>query len=230
MRVTFVVAGLLLLVFSTGHAVVRVGTVRVPLDGGAMPPSLEWPVVFGEPSVAESINGAVSYEELTGESMDETVLWYAEHGSGVVGSYFDVTFASSGLLSLVVTLETLGAYPSRFSTRYTFSTDTGERVLMSEALLPGAAGELTALLDGELQDAVEEAEREAGESLGLTGHDFTEDVLEDFHLTEGGVVFHYDFGFPHAAQALEPREDFPVSWERMQSFLDPEGSLGPVRM
>ena len=57
---------------------------------------------------------------------------------------------------------------------------------------------------------------------------FTIEDLNGFSVSAKGVTFHYDWGFAHVAQALEPDSEFTYSWERIKSFLNPGGLLASL--
>jgi hypothetical protein len=192
-------------------AALEVAPVEIPLgDGGA--PVLMWPLVIGDApeEVLDKINGALDYPAVTGETREETRSFFEESGGGIVGAGYTVNRLDAEILDLTIRLEHLGAYPSTLFRYFTFDAATGERLTMADLAGEENLDRLAEILDGLLQRNIREARAEAGEPVlwdDLYRHSFTREDLDLFSVIPGGILFHYDFGFPHAALALEPEGD-----------------------
>jgi len=53
---------------------------------------------------------------------------------------------------------------------------------------------------------------------------FTTDDLDWFSISQKGVTFNYDYGFPHVIQALQPDGKFFFSWKQLKPYIK-AGSL-----
>ena len=51
------------------------------------------------------------------------------------------------------------------------------------------------------------------------------DSLNEFLVVEDGVKFYYDFAFPHVIQALEPDNEYHLTWSEIKPFVKPGGLL-----
>jgi hypothetical protein len=192
---------------------VGVLTTGVVLEGGGGTALLELPLVPGEsddPAVS-AMNGALSWESLTGEPLDETMAAYEACQRGYIGAGFTVGYDRGGILSITIRIQYYGAYPSE-SVRYLcFDTSTGDRLSIRDLIDSDRVDSLVSLLDSMLQENIAAEIESKGEDLlgtdiyeGLT---FTEDDLDFFSIEGDGIRFHYEFGFPHAIKAAEPDGD-----------------------
>jgi hypothetical protein len=208
---------------------------RLVLEGGGQTLEMEWPVVAGgtDDGAIAAMNEAMSWENVTGEPFEQTMITYSEIQRGYTGAAFDVNFNRGGILDITIIVDYVGAYPSTFLYWFNFDARTGDPLLPSDLFLESEVDGLVALLDSELQDNVQAAievycssPEEASDMYG--DPHFTADYLGRFSIMQDGIEFHYDFEFPHAYLAAEPEEDLMVSWEDLAPFLDPEGPLsGP---
>jgi hypothetical protein len=55
--------------------------------------------------------------------------------------------------------------------------------------------------------------------------DFTVANLDRFSVSDKGITFWYDYGFPHIIQALQPEGRFFFSWTELKAFIKPDGLL-----
>ena len=216
-----------------GTGPVEVLTARMFLEGGGETAELEWPVLAGgtgdEAGIA--INEALSYESVAGEPFEQTMQTYTEIQRGIVGSGFELNFNDLGILDLTIHVEFLGAYPSTSEYYFTFDTGTGRRLAMADLMSDERLPELAALVNERLQENIRTAESvycpgPNGVDPEMYDAQFTEADLESFSVEEGGIEFHYDFGFPHIILAAEPEEDVFLSFDELAPCIDPDGPLG----
>jgi hypothetical protein len=204
-----------------GTGPVEVLTARMFLEGGGETAELEWPVLAGGTGdeAVIAINEALSYESVAGEPFEQTMQTYTEIQRGIVGSGFEMNFNDLGILDLTIQVEFLGAYPSTSEYYFTFDTGTGRRLAMADLMSDERLPELAALVNERLQENIRTAE-----SVYCPGPNGVD--LESFSVEEGGIEFHYDFGFPHIILAAEPEEDVFLSFDELAPCIDPEGPLG----
>ena len=173
--------------------------------------SIIWPVVEGEfPGVAR-INEILDYRNVTGETIEETGENYSLYGAGIVGSSFLVQWMDTEYLDLTITVETVGAYPSSMVFHYLFDLDSGEEVVPEDIFLQERIPDLVKLCDRELQSRIDNGTEEE--------YIFTEGDLKQIGIRRGGIVFHYDFHFPHVIAASEPDGELFFYWDEMNEFL-----------
>ena len=56
--------------------------------------------------------------------------------------------------------------------------------------------------------------------------DYEAENLNEFSVSDKGVTFIYDYGFPHVAQALQPNGRYFFSWRELKGFIKPAGLFG----
>ncbi|MBN1433937.1 hypothetical protein JW921_04200, partial [Candidatus Fermentibacterales bacterium] len=152
---------------------------------------------------------------------------FRETGRGIVGAMFRVNYKHGDLLDITISIDFCGAYPSTFEHYFTFDTRTGDLLHARDLFLEDQLDGLVDVLDDYLQRNISLValyyRDELGEDLDQR---FTEEDLEGFTVTIDGVLFRHEFGFPHAAEALEPDGEIFLGFEELEGFIDPEGPLG----
>jgi len=219
-----------------GPGPVEVIPMRMVLYGGDETVEMQWPVVAGGAADAALIamNQVMSWRNVTGEPFEQTMATWAETRRGFCGADFVVNYNRDGILDITITVDFVGAYPSTFEHWFNFDVRTGDGLLPAEIFLPESSAVLVGVLDSLLHDRVLTAVEEnctGPEGLSPGVYDdphFTEADLADFSVMEGGMEFHYDFGFPHALLAAEPDGDVFLDWDSLRPFMNPEGPLGAV--
>lgn len=176
--------------------------------------SIKWPVVEGNFAGVERINEILDYQTFTGETLEETRENYQLHGSGIIGSNFRVNWMNTKYLDLTITVETLGAYPSRMVFNKLFNLTSGELVTPEKLFLENEMDNLVTLCNNELQSRIP--------SEITDEYLFTRENLEQLGMRRSGILFHYDFQFAHAVEALEPDGELFFYWSDINEFLRPE--------
>jgi hypothetical protein len=196
---------------------------------------IKWPEVVDDASdVDDKINAQISFDTITGESLEETKRLWAdgeEFHQGVDSAEFEVNANIRNVLSMSIHYETLYAYPDMQNAYVNFNSNTGDAIgikdLLTEASLPVIAGKLDVVLQARIKQLKTElaAEIASGEveatqwdELHVTAAD-----LESFSTTPDGITFHYDPGFPHVIQALEPDGEFKVAFEDLDPAISSSG-------
>ncbi len=180
-------------------------------DGDA---KISWPVVNGTFAGVARIGEILSYRNVTGETLEETRANYKLHGAGIVGASFLVNWMDTEYLDLTITVETLGAYPSSMIFNYCFNLESGEEVVAEDIFMEDRIPDLVQMCNAELQNRIG---REIQEEFT-----FTVENLDQLGIKRGGIVFHYDFNFPHAIAASEPDGEIFFYWDHMNEYLLPE--------
>jgi len=179
------------------------------------------------PAVSRKIEGAISYQRVMGLNLNEEindVQWLEE-------ASYDVKYNANGALAIDLTIEGTAAYPDGSSKSVVIDTKTGARVTpaMSFSDLAGLVVMVQQEQAKEIAKAIEDIKKdpEVGDTDPVTlfeSSGFAAENLDWFSLDENGVVFKYDYGFPHAIQAWQPAGEFFFTWEQLKPFIKP-GSL-----
>jgi hypothetical protein len=196
---------------------------------------IKWPEVVDDASdVDDTINAQITFDLITGESLEETKRLWADgedFHTGVDSADFEVNANIRNVLSMSIHYETLYAYPDMQDAYVNFNSNTGAAIgitdILTEASLPVIASKLDVVLQARIAQLKTElaAEIESGEVEATQWDDLhvTAADLESFSTTPDGITFHYDAGFPHAIVALEPDGEFKVPFEALDPAISSTG-------
>ena len=141
---------------------------------------------------------------------------------------YHVNYNKNSVLDIQLIMEGSGAYPDQSVKNFVIDLRNGRRVQIGDVFAD--IGKLLVKIDkaqkNEIIKAMAEAKREGRNINGLIKRgDYTKNKLEEFSISDTGVTFLYDYGFPHAVQALEPDGKYFFSWAEMKSFIRRGGLL-----
>lgn len=183
---------------------------------------VQWPVVAGDPSVVDGINRVLDYESVTGEPLSETISIFTETGHGITSSRFEVNYMDQDYLDISISVEFYGAYPSTFVSSFLFDLESGELVGSDELFQPEKMDDLIQLCDSRLQENIQVKIAEYSEIYQREReHHFARENLSSAGIREDGMVFEYQFGFPHVLLAAEPSGVIFLTWDEMEGFILP---------
>ncbi len=205
---------------------------------GSMVPEavISYPVVdtkfIPDPALAKRIVNALSGAPIYGDSisvMEENTrggdTWLNE------ASYV-IDYNRNCLLDGDFTISGCGAYPDEHTIHVLLNLKTGKSVKVSEAFAPASLKTLEQMVKKKIDGAVAKAIKEHKEDL--TDPDETSEMysldpkvklLEQFSVSDTGVTFLHDWGFPHATQALEPENRFFLPFDSIKTFIRKDGPL-----
>jgi hypothetical protein len=199
------------------------------------PATYRFPVVVGtKPDwIATRINADLRNRSLGDESLAQVIADFESNGSGITAVDYAVNHNGNGLLDITMTSETMGAYPDAFQEHGVYDLRSGARVRPGDVF--STFSPIRSLIQKQVKAAIAAAKADDPASvddfnqmLGENPGSVDDDTLERFTITKTGLTFHYSFGFPHVAQALEPNEDMPLTWSELKPFLRPDGLLAPL--
>lgn len=151
---------------------------------------------------------------------------------------FKVNYNKHHLLDITLWQTGTGAYPDTQHKHYTISLRTGD-VLRARDVFEGASlYALAAVVNEKLREevnglvrAVEQdrditAEEKAPLKESLSGLSFGVEDLDGFVVSDAGLTFLYDAGFPHVIKALEPDGEYFFSYAQLAPYIKRGGPLG----
>lgn len=185
-------------------------------------------VKASSPAIARKIEAALSYEKVLGISIREEmgeIQWLEE-------ADFTVDHNKNGILSVSLFMEGSGAYPSGRTVHVVIDATTGNRLTPATAFrnIPGLLAKIQQARKDEIANAIREikADKENGdvdpEALFRDADEYHKVSLHEFSISDSGITFYHDYGFPHVVRALQPTGEFSYSWSDMKPYLKP-GSL-----
>jgi hypothetical protein len=144
----------------------------------------------------------------------------------------DITFSHSGMG---------GAYPSTERKHFLINLKNGMIVKATDAFKAEALATLARMANQKLkaetkdlvkvvaEDKEQDAEQKASLKEQLEQLTFTIESLNQFSVSDKGVTFLYDAGFPHVIQALQPDGEYFFTHAELRSYIKPTGPLGIFR-
>lgn len=180
--------------------------------------------------LAKKIESELSYLKNFGLNIKEEITetqWLEE-------ADFDVTYNRGGLLVVKLFYSGSGAYPDGSSKFVAINSKTGERITATQAfaqipelveLIREKQKQFEAKQLAELKNEPEESGSDISDLL--KEKQFSPSDLNEFDIDNSGITFVYDYGFPHAIQALEPESEYKFAWQEFRRFVNLKGPLAP---
>jgi hypothetical protein len=180
------------------------------------------------PTIARKIETAISYEKNFDFSVKDEIgeIQWLEEAS------YAVDYNKNGILGITLSVMGSGAYPSESSKPVIVNLKTGEKVSAKDVFIKlselAAKGKQTQKI--EIKKGIAEIKKENPDEENpatlFENADFTVKNLEQFSVSDKGVTFWYDYGFPHVIQAWQPEGRHFFSWAQLKPFIKPDGLLG----
>ncbi len=194
---------------------------------------LSYPVIINVPELElqDKIQDSISLKSTFGRSLTEMETEFKE-SHWLTSLEYTVNYNDNGLLSLTYTTTGLGAYPSQFLVYRSVNLTTGSVLHANDLFTTEGLGAIALQVDKQLQDAIKVQVSKLGtpNTEGIDpsiykSHRFRIKNLNDFTITPNGIMFHYEFGFPHVLIAAEPKGDFLMTYAQLKSYAKPSGPL-----
>ncbi|MCD9187556.1 MAG: hypothetical protein LUM44_14145 [Pyrinomonadaceae bacterium] len=181
------------------------------------------------PALSKKIQTAISPEKVLMFNLQEElteVQWLEE-------TDYEVLYNKNGILSVSFSMTGTGAYPTTTYKNVVVNTKTGAAVKAADVFtnLKGLAAFVKKQQAEEVKASIEEIKKEKDfnepnpESL-FESTDFEVINLEGFSVNNDGVIFNYEYGFPHVIEALEPSGSYQFGWKQLKPFIKPTGLFG----
>jgi len=180
------------------------------------------------PALNKKVETAISYEKVANFNLKEelTEIQWLEEAS------YEVNYNKNGILDITIFMSGSGAYPSVYQKTIVVNLKTGAQVRPPDVFtnLAGLAAEVKKAQRAEMKNATEEYKKDP-ETADFDGLEyfreanFTVKNLNEFSVSDKGVTFIYNYGFPHVVLALEPEGRFFYSWTELKSFVRRDGLL-----
>lgn len=181
------------------------------------------------PALSAKIQNAISFEKVMGFNLKEEqteIQWLEE-------ADYEVNYNKNGILNIWLSMMGTGAYPSSSNESVVVNTKTGTVVKAADVFnnLQGLAKLVKKYQDKEVKAGIEEIKKdkdfnEPNPETLFESTDFDVSNLDSFSVSDEGVTFKYDYGFPHVIQALEPSGNYKITWKELKPFIKPAGLFG----
>lgn len=187
-----------------------------------------YPKISGlTPALNKKVETAVSYEKNFHFNLKEEiskVQWLEE-------ASYKVDYNKNGILGVTLTLSGTGAYPSAYDKPVIVNLKNGNKIQPADVFikLKELAAKAKKAQQNEIKKALIEIKKEYPDEESpvdfFQNADFTAENLNEFTISNKGVTFWYDYGFPHVAKALQPEGRYFFSWAELKPFIKRDSLL-----
>ncbi|HSK73880.1 MAG TPA: hypothetical protein VK892_19435 [Pyrinomonadaceae bacterium] len=187
-----------------------------------------YPKISGlTPALNKKVETAVSYERNFHFNLKEEIneIQWLEEAS------YKVDYNKNGILGVTLTMSGTGAYPSVYDKPVIVNLKNGNKIQPADVFikLNELAAKAKKAQQNEIKKALIEIKKEYPDEESpvdfFQNADFTAENLKEFTVSDKGVTFWYDYGFPHVAQALQPEGRYFFSWAELKPFIKRGGLL-----
>lgn len=190
--------------------------------------TINHPVVdAGSQALSVKIESAISFEKVIPLDIAEEVneIQWLENAD------YEVLYNDNGALCVALSIEGSGAYPSGSTKTVVVDTLKGDRVKPADTFknLTGLVALVKKAQKAEIAKSIRAIRkdpdfRDPDPKTLFVSANFKAEDLDWFSISNKGVTFNYDYGFPHVIQALQPDGKFFFSWKQLKPYIK-AGSL-----
>jgi hypothetical protein len=185
-------------------------------------------ITAASPEISAKIEALLNYEKAFDFTIEEELKdlqWLFE-------ADFEVNYNANGILSIELRMDGAAAYPDTVTKKLNIDTVRGVRLFPRDVFRNLNA--LASLVKRKQNAEIAAAKRSIMNDPDAMDMDldrmfaranFRAAELNAFQVTERGVTFYYDYGFPHAVKALEPDGVYQLTWREIRPFIKPGSPL-----
>lgn len=219
------------------------------LTGGSDPkkPSLTFPIFMSNNKAVDKKINEYLQEEILNTTTTETpekkifdeIKFIPSKGSTGQSGYTDMSYTieinNENILSIVLEIESLGAYPTYYKRYFNFNPKNGELLSAEDIFTVEGIGQIKKIL-------IEERDKKIKERISEIKTDdekqFTEDSVfifetfikcndeaheKDFFISKENIIFYKEDCFPHAWQSYGAGLDVIFSTKEVEKYLSDFG-------
>lgn len=195
---------------------------------------LNLPVISGlKPlSVLNKVRSHLELKNIFGSSL-------AEYRQDTWLSEFDYTvnYNKNYILDITFMQEGSAAYPDTHFKHFVINLKTGDVIKARDVFNSASLATLTSMVNDKLQAELKQlvkdgrvfdgmnAEERQGIQEQYNGLKFEAENLDEFQISDTGVTFLYEAGFPHVIKALEPEGRYFFSYAELAVHIKPGSPL-----
>lgn len=195
---------------------------------------VRYPIVTGldNPQALQKLQSTLAVKNVFGTTMDEY-----RGDSWLIEFDYKVVYNKNYLLDIAFTQSGMAAYPDTQTKNFVINLRTGAVITAGESFNKRMAPKLAQMIDAKLQSEIRGLIKEIAndKELGNDERDslkstlselkFTEENLNEFEVSNTGITFLFDAGFPHVIQALQPDGRYFFSFAALKTFIRNDGPL-----
>jgi hypothetical protein len=196
---------------------------------------VRYPIVRGLPDAAvlRRLQNTLTMKTVFDHTLDEF-----RRNPGLLSYDYKVNYNQDYLLDITFTEEFEGAYPDTGTKHFLINLKNGKVVRAADAFNPNSLNALAGLVDKKLKAEVTELNKvnEDDKTADADAKSHVRDELkklrigvrnlDQFSISDKGVTFLFDAGFPHVIQALQPEGEYFFSYAELRPYIRQDGPLG----
>lgn len=199
---------------------------------------VRYPIVRGisDPEVLRRVHNNLAIKNAFGSTLEEyrQEAWLTDFD-------FKVSYNKNHLLDITFWQSGHGAYPDTHTKHFLISLKTGEVMKAADGFSSSSHATLAGLVNQRLRaetrsilkstqsDNSMDADQRSGIRDQLDQLKFEVENLDEFAVSDRGVTFWYDAGFPHVIKALQPDGRYFFSFSELRPHIKADGPLGIFR-
>jgi hypothetical protein len=191
---------------------------------------------LSDKSLLQKLEVSLSPQKILGESIGKMAADLNDNIGWLDQVDYQVHYNKNHLINIEMIESGCGAYPSGFSKHALISTKDGNILSPKDLFLTSSLQTLKAMIHKTLEANGKKQMKDSAES----GEPDDQNVIEknikqsfqyipidlsQFELSEKGITFTYDWGFPHALLPLQPAGDCFFSFAELKPYIRKDGHL-----
>jgi hypothetical protein len=156
-------------------------------------------------------------------------------GQWLESAWFDVNYNKKGILSITLSMSGSGHFSSTISRSVVVDLKTGRQVKSNDVFdnMDGLAKLVFKYQQAEIEQAMIDIPKMEGYGDFDSGKWFGDMTinflnLQEFIVSDEGVTFKFDYGFPRIMLPAQPPGIFLIKWHELKPFISRLGLLGKL--
>jgi len=184
-------------------------------------------------ALSKKIESTINYEKVLDFNLKEDLRDY----QWLEDADYEVGYNKNGILSISLFMEGSGAYPSSTTKYVVVDLKSGMRATPATTFsnVSVLLGLVKKAKEKEVAEALIELKKDKANDDYPTDEAFKDSYkyspvkLNEFSVSEKGVMFYYDYGFPHVIRALQPPGEFVFTWAQLKPYIKAGGLLSRLK-
>lgn len=186
-------------------------------------------------SILPTLQKSLSTEKIIGDSVAKIAAEIKEGKNWLEEIQYQVVYNKNYLVNIEMTQSGCGAYPDSSVRRALISTKDGRSLSAKDLFVESSFKSLKAMIHKKLEENAQTQSKDLAAGSAEDKDSLRNQIQESFKysqidlsqfvLDDSGITFTYDWGFPHAIEALEPSGDCSYTFAELKPYIRKDGPL-----
>src|SRR5215471_10384963 len=175
---------------------------------------------ISEPDVLRKVRSILGLKNVFGDSLEEIRSEF-EESFWLTEITYKVNYNANFILDITFFQSGVGAYPDTVIEHRIINLKTGDLLKAADVFKPSSLNTLAKLVEEAMRADLRSGIKKYGDDEfaaerlkdELRDAEFKTENLDNFSISDRGVTFLYDFGFPHVIKAVQPAGRYFFSYE-----------------